>query len=120
MFVVVVLCVRRGGWWSVGAAVLATLLRTMMMFCCVVSGAELVVAGDVELPTRSAELSVPWLVFWETFSPRLALDCCIYYSVAGTPAFLSPCHWGLALPQELSFSCNGEFGETLMGVVSLL
>jgi len=101
-------------------AALATLLTAMMMFYCVVDGGELVIAGDVELPTRSAELSVPWLVFWEMFSPRLAFGCCIYYFFAKSPAFLSPCHWRLALPQELSFSCDGKFGATLMGVVLLL
>jgi len=92
-------------------AALVTLLTTMMIFYCVVAGGELVVAGDVELPTGSVELSVPWLVFWETLNPRLAFSCCY---VVGALWYLSSCHWGLALPQELSLSCNGEFGTTLM------
>jgi len=73
-----------------------------------------VVAGDVEIPTGSAELSLPWLMLREMFSPRLAFRCCCYF-VTGAPAFLSPCHWGLALPQGLSFSYDGEFGTTSMG-----
>jgi len=104
----------------VGAAMLVTLLTTMMMFYCVIAGGELVVAGDVELPMGSAELLVPLLVFWETFRPRLAFGCCICYFIVGVPEFLSPCHWGLVLLHELSFSCDGEFGAPLMGAVSLL
>jgi len=38
-----------------GAAALATLL----IFSCIVSGGELVVAGDIELPMGSAELLIP-------------------------------------------------------------
>ena len=32
-------------------------------------GSKLVGAGDVELPIGSAELSVLWLMLWETCSP---------------------------------------------------
>jgi len=104
----------------VGTAALVTLLTTMMMFCCVIAGGELVVVGNIELPTGSVELSVLWLVFWETFRPRLAFGCCICYLIVGVPEFLSPYHWGLVLLHELSFSYDGEFGAPLMGVVSLL
>ena len=38
-----------------------------------------------------------------------------YYFLAGAPAFLSPCHRGLAPPHELSFSCDGEFGVGVRG-----
>ena len=34
--------------------------------------------------------------------------------------FVSPCHWRISLLQELSFSCDGEFGATSMSVVLLL
>jgi len=52
-------------------------------------------------------------IFLETFSPRLAFGCCTF--VAGAPALLSLCHWGLASPQELSFSCGGDYGVGMRG-----
>jgi len=37
----------------------AAALATLLMFSCVISGGELVVAGDIELPMGSAELLIP-------------------------------------------------------------
>ena len=45
----------------------------------------------------------------------MAFGCCIVIFVAEAPIFLSPCHWGLALLQEQSFSCDGEFGVGVRG-----
>jgi len=92
----------------VGAAVLATLLTTMMTFSCVVAGGELWVRETLNSPREAWSCQYRGCFFQETFSPRFAFDCCIF--VAGAPVLSSLCHWGLASPQELLFSCDGEVG----------
>ena len=41
-------------------------------------------------------------------SPKLAFGCCFF--VAGAPALLSLYYWEIVSPQELLFSCDGDFG----------
>ena len=59
---------------------MAMVLAMVMVMDGVENGVEIMVAGDVALPTGSAELSVPWLMAAkaDTFSPTLAFGrfCC--------------------------------------------